>query len=58
MPKYTVVINETLAHTAQVEADTPEMAVELAFDVIMNETGAYDTESLGTSTEPDVYEEN
>lgn len=56
MAKYEVRIYETLMHTAEVEAEDRSHAIELAFDVIMNETGEYESESCGTSTEVDVME--
>lgn len=56
MSKYEVRIYETLMHTAVVEAQDRSHAVEIAFDVVMNETGDYESESCGTSTEVDVME--
>jgi hypothetical protein len=56
MPKYTVTIYENLAHTTIVHAENRDEALQSAYDVVMNEAGEYDTESLGSTGEPDVEE--
>lgn len=49
MPKYLVNVYEVLQHTTEVEAESRESALEIAYDVVMNASGEYDTESCGTT---------
>ena len=56
MAKYQVRIYETLMHTVEVEAQDRSHAVEIAFDLVMNETDGYYTESCGTSENAEVME--
>ena len=56
MSKYEIRIYETLMHTVTVEADDPDSAYEIGYDIVMNgEDGSYDTESCGTADEADVF---
>jgi len=48
MPKYKVTIFETLSHTLEITADTSEVALDLAYDIVDNDSAPYTTESLGT----------
>lgn len=57
MPNYTVTLYETIYHTVDVEAETADTAVDLAFDAVIgtrepfnDENAGYDTDSQGIST--------
>ena len=58
MPKYEVRVYETLMHTIEIVADNKEIAIEIAYDRVMNETAdhSYDTESCGIVEEVDIVE--
>ncbi|CAB4129702.1 DpnD/PcfM-like protein [uncultured Caudovirales phage] len=59
MPKYIVNVYETLQHTVTVEADNEYDAREAGYDVVMNDTGDFVTESLETTeTIASLFEEN
>lgn len=57
MATYSVRVYETLMHTVEVEADSPEQAKEAGYEIVMNGPDSlYDTESCGTAEDMDVLE--
>lgn len=54
---YEVKIYEIVAHTVEVEADSPDSAYEAAYDIIgSGNKEMYTTEAQGYTGEYDVYE--
>jgi len=50
MANYTVTIDETIFHTVDVEADSENIAVDMAMDIVTGDSTDYDTDSQGIST--------
>jgi hypothetical protein len=57
MPEYEVVIYETVAHKAIVEAKSTEEAYDKGYEIITSgKPSDYETEAIGFTGEHDIYE--
>lgn len=55
--EYEVVIYETVAHKAVVEAENRDEAYEKGFEIVISgDKGEYETEALGFTGEHNIYE--